>query len=128
MESEILPLLEDLYYPSESDEPVELVWQLYTGSECLSPETFGIVFSLPIGIRIVERDPSVFWSNVTTQQEWYDESERDRTSRFIELRNILDANLQNIQYFEVGAIEVTLYYIGRKHDAIQGIRTMAVRT
>ena len=128
MESEVLPLLEDLYYPSESDEPVELVCLLYTGSECLSPETFGAIFSLPSGTRIAERDPSDFWSTVTTQQEWYDDTERDRTARFVLLREVLATNLKNIQYFEVGTVEVGLYYIGRKQEAIQGIRTMAVRT
>lgn len=128
MESEVLPLLEDLYYPSETDEPVELVCQHYTGSECLTPETFGRIFSLPPQTRIVERDPSVFWSKVTTQQEWYDETERDRTARFIFLREVLASHLEKIQYFEAGTVEVHLYYIGRKQDAIQGIRTMAVRT
>jgi hypothetical protein len=61
-------------------------------------------------------------------QDWYAEEEQDRTNRFIEIKQMIEANLIHIQYFEVGEIEVGLYLIGQAQDQIIGIKTMAVRT
>lgn len=128
MESEILPLLDGLLYPSESDEPVEYVCLPHAGDGCLSIGDFRKLFSVDPDTALAEREPSRFWTTVTTRQEWHDDTERERTDRFIQLKGILDSSLGNMQYLEVGETEVTLYYLGRYGTSIQGVRTMAVRT
>lgn len=128
MESEIRALLDGLLYPSESDEPVVYVCFPHADDGCFSTEDFSKLFSIGPCPSIADRAPSSFWSTVTPKQEWHDAAERDRTDRFSRLKEILESNLENIQYFEVGETEVILYYIGVYGQSIQGIRTMAVRT
>jgi len=128
MESEILPLLDGLLYPSESDEPVVYMCMPHAGDGWLSTEDLSKLILIDPDTSVAERDPSRFWSAVTTQQEWYDAAERVRTDRFSRLKDILDGNLENIQYFEVGETEVILYYIGVYGQSLRGVRTMAVRT
>ena len=121
-------LLEDLLYPSESDEPVEFLSLPWDGKEEISIQEFSELLDLPTAKTIVEEKPEGFWSPVTTDQEWYGNEERERTVRFVELKRVLEDNLMYIHYFEVGDVEVALYLVGQLDQRIMGIKTMAVRT
>ena len=124
----IAPLLEDLLYPSESDEPVEFLSLPWEGKEEVTFQKFSELLSLPTADDMVEDKPERFWSLVTFDQEWYGEEEKARTARFMELKRVLEDNLTHFQYFEVGEVEVVLYLVGQLDQRIMGVKTMVVRT
>lgn len=130
LKEELLPLLDELWYPSESDEPIELIHVNAADVTLpLTPDSLVKLLSLDPAERIVEKEPTKFWDGVTTLQDWYDETETERTKRFIRLKEILDNRLTGQQYFEVGEIEVDAYLIGlRTEGELAGIKTMIVRT
>ncbi|MPR36201.1 nuclease A inhibitor family protein [Salmonirosea aquatica] len=128
LSEKIAPLLEDLLYPSESDEPLQFLSAPWDGSKDITPQEFVDLFDLEAADAVKEKEPERFWSPVTEDQEWYEAEEKERTARFVALRKILEENLEHIQYFEVGEIEVGLYLIGQSAQNIMGIQTMAVRT
>lgn len=127
-QTRLLPLLDCLLYPSESDLPIDFFCYNYSAGTPLTTQSLQLLFGMEFDSIVREREPSTFWSLVTTMQDWYAEEEQDRTNRFIEIKQMIEANLIHIQYFEVGEIEVGLYLIGQAQDQIIGIKTMAVRT
>jgi hypothetical protein len=128
MELPILPLLDGLLYPSESDEPVCFVSWPWLGRENITVQEFAALLNLENPDSVREEDPERFWSYVTTEHAWYGAEERERTARFVALQRVLEEHLIHIQYFEVGKIEVELYLVGPLEGTLVGIKTMAVRT
>ncbi|WP_373515204.1 nuclease A inhibitor family protein [Persicitalea sp.] len=128
LSDKIVPLLEDLYYPSESDEPVQFFSLPWTRQEEITAGKFGELLDLDSGENVTEEEPEQFWAPVTVDREWYETEERERTVRFGELRRILEETLEHIHYYEVGEMEVGLYLIGRADKNIMGIKTTAIRT
>lgn len=129
MQEELLSLLEDLLFPSESDEPVDYIsFENVRGAGPLTIEAFRCVAALPESTLIQERDPVEFWSKVTEYHEWYDDFEQRRTASFQKIKLLLEENLTGLQYFEVGEVEVKLFVLGRSEDKIEGITTTAIRT
>ncbi|MFB9292189.1 nuclease A inhibitor family protein [Persicitalea jodogahamensis] len=124
----IVPLLENLLYPSESDEPIYFLCISSEGQREINVQEFAELLGLKATDTIVEELPERFWSPVTTERDWYEEEEKQRTARFVELKRILEENLEGIRYFEVGEVEVGLYLIGQSEGSITGLKTMAVRT
>lgn len=124
----IAPLLENLFYPSESDEPVEFFSLPRTGQGEIAVREFAESLGLEATEDVKEKAPELFWSPVVVEQAWYGDEERERTGRFVELRKILAENLAHLQYFEAGEIEVGLYLVGQSDQCLIGIKTTAVRT
>ena len=125
---QIAPLLENLLYPSESDEPVEMLSLPWTGEDGITVQKFAELSGIERVETIVEKEPERFWSPVTVDQEWYGDEERERTARFTEIKRILEENSAHIRYFEVGEVEVGLYWVGQADQSIVVLKTMAVRT
>lgn len=121
-------MLEGLLYPSESDEPVQFLFQPRDGDRALTVREFKDLFGLQAAEDVTEKAPECFWLPVTVDREWYGAEERERTTQFVELRRILGENSERIQYFEVGEVEVGLYLVGQSDQTITGIKTTAVRT
>lgn len=124
----VAPLLENLLYPSESDESVHFLSLPWVGGKEVFVREFGELLGLEAAKDVAEEAPECFWSPVTADREWYGTEERERTARFVELRKILEENLEHIQYFEVGEVEVGLFLVGQSDQSIMGIKTTAVRT
>ncbi len=126
----ILPqLLTGLYYPSESDEPIEVFSLTNTEVSPLTRENFVDLMQLDENALVEILDVETFWSTVTEVKDWYEAEQIATTSKFNELRDLLSANLQHIQGFRVGEIEVNVYLFGRNSDGkLEGIKTMLVET
>lgn len=128
-QEEISPLIEELFYPSESDEPVE---HLFIETEQLLPfsiENLRLLLDANEEAPIEELDLNQFWEQVTVQKEWYGEEEIVRTKNFQELKTSLEKRLTAMQGFRVGEIEIELYIIGQTDEGkIEGIKTLSVET
>ncbi|RAK00330.1 nuclease A inhibitor-like protein [Larkinella arboricola] len=122
-------LLKDLYYPSESDEPVDFV---NVPVQFEPPLTIGHVRDLLLitpEIYVEEIPEAAFWEPVVMDQDGYEEEEKRRTVRFAELRQQIESILMNRQVFRVGEVEVALYLLGRKADGFwAGLKTTVVET
>ena len=118
------PLLTDLLYPSESDEPLELVTCYLDQAEPLTVSQIKDWLMLPPAIYVNELPEAEFWEPVATEQDWYGEEEKDRTAKFRHLKELLDTQLTVRQVFQVGETELDTYLLGRQASGKRaGIKT-----
>lgn len=128
-EQAVGPLLTDLLYPSESDEPVEAIPCYLNQKEPLTVSQIKEWQMLPPSVFVEEKPESEFWAPVTTHEDWYGEDEKARTATFERLKQLLETRLTNRQFFRVGESEVDLYLLGCQADGERvGIKTKAVET
>lgn len=127
---DILPeLLIDLYYPSESDEPIELFSIAETPAVPIEEATFRELLKIDEETLLEPLNVGQFWNNVTTIKEWYDEEQAAKTKQFEQLRTTLFEHLDFVQGFRVGEVEVDVYLFGKNEAGeIEGIKTMLVET
>ncbi|RRB07095.1 nuclease A inhibitor family protein [Larkinella rosea] len=128
-EQPIADLLTDLFYPSESDEPVTYVEFTI---DFQPPLTIGQIRDLLLitpETYVEEIPEAVFWEPVMTNEDWYEEEEKNRTARFTELKNRVEQVISDRQLFRIGADEADLYLLGRKSDGNwAGLKTLVVST
>lgn len=126
---QIDPLLTDVLYPSESDEPVEMVSCYLNQEQPLTSSQIKDWLMLPPAIYVEEMPEADFWEPVITEQDWYGEDEKKRTATFRKLKEILDSTLTTHQVFRVGDSEVAVYLLGRQSDGGRvGLKTKIVQT
>lgn len=126
----ILPeLLMDLYYPSESDEPIEVFSLEESRDLPIIANDFKTLLKREEGSTIEPLDIEQFWNSVTEINDWYGEEQIAKTKQFEKLKNTLFEHLGNVQGFRVGEVEIDVYLFGSNSDgAIEGIKTMLVET
>lgn len=126
---EVTTLLKNLWYPSESEEPVE--WISFQSS-VLPPLTVSdleFYQGLPPKVHVEEIAVESFWGPVATVEEWYEEDERVQVMKFVELRLLLETNLKNLQAFRAGQIEIDLYLLGQiSEKEWGGLKTKLIET
>lgn len=122
------PLLADLFYPSESDEPVE-----YISIESEKPLPFSeedirdFIEANELPISSIELP--AFWEKLTTTKEWYMGEEILRVEKFTALKSAFETHLTHIQGFRVGEIEISIYVFGENASGkIEGIKTLAIES
>lgn len=128
METSIIPLLDGLLYPSESDEPVHYFSVEWPRDKMPLPGQIAALLGKERSPAAIEHDSSSFWEPVTTAQPWHSPQEQERTRRFIAIREIFEDHLIQITYFEVGRIEITLLLVGLFAGQLCGLVTKAVHT
>jgi hypothetical protein len=122
-------LLKDLFYPSESDEPVDYVEYTIDFEPPLTVSQVKDLILITPEIYVEEIPEDEFWEPVVTDQEWFEEEEKQRTARFVELQHSIQTVLSDRQVFRVGEIEVDLYLLGRKTDGCwAGLKTLVVES
>lgn len=117
---------EGLIFISETDAPVE-AFQLPGG-----PLISGLLLKfdgLPAGTPAVEIDPNAFFTRLTALKDWFDEDRKLRARKFLELKELLEENLDGLKAFRLGEVRVRYYIAGSAADGrLIGIRTSAVET
>ncbi|WP_018621489.1 nuclease A inhibitor family protein [Spirosoma luteum] len=123
------PLLPDLLYPSESDEPLELTTCYLKQAEPLTVSHIKDWQMLPPSVYVEEIPEADFWEPVTTQQEWYEEAEKIRAAKFQQLKYVVEQALTVRQVFRVGETEMDVYLLGRQESGDRaGLKTKVVQT
>lgn len=126
---QVSPLLTDLLYPSESDEPLESVTCYLKQAEPLTVSQIKDWQMLPPSVYVEELPEADFWEPVATIQEWYTDEEKARTAKFQELKQLFEKELTVRQQFRVGETEMDVYLLGRQADGERaGIKTKVVVT
>lgn len=121
-------LLSELFYPSESDEPVEYI-SIDTEKHLPFSEDDIRDFLDTANQPIEMLDLATFWDFLTTTKAWYIGEEILRVEKFSELKTMMETQLVNLQGFRVGEIEIAIYVLGENQAGqIEGIKTLSIET
>lgn len=125
----VKPLLVDLLYPSESDEPVTFVTCYLAQEAPLTEVQIKEWQMVPPSVYVEEGSVDDFWAPVLTDEDWYGDEEKKRTAYFRKLKAIFDVQLTGQQVFRQGKTEITVYLLGRQADGTRaGIQTVVVES
>jgi Nuclease A inhibitor-like protein len=106
-------LLTDLYYPSESDEPIGWITFVFEGESPLTIEQLRIALNINQETLIVESTTESFWLPITQKQDWFGDFELEQLQQFQDIKTQVDAMLVNQQVFRINELEVDLLLIGQ---------------
>ena len=126
----IAPLLTDLLYPSESDEPIEPVESYLKMAEPLTVSHIKDWLMLPPSEYVEEQPEADFWTPVTTIEAWFGDDEKATAAKFQALKTKLETTLTDRQVFRVGNTEIDVYLLGKPAEGEPrvGIKTKVVET
>jgi len=128
-EQTVKPLLTNLLYPSESDEPLQPVSCYLNQPEPLTVSQIKDWQMLPPSVYVEERPETEFWELVVTEQDWYGDDENARTASFQKLHTLITTTLSNRQVFYVGQSEMDVYLLGQLSTGERaGIKTNVIQT
>jgi hypothetical protein len=126
---QVNPIVTGLFYPSESDEPIEPVSCYLKQAGPLTISQIKDWLMLPPSGYVDEIAEAEFWEPVITEEDWYGDEEKKRTSQFQQLKALLEAELTIRQVFRVGETERDVYLLGQQTNGERaGIKTKIVQT
>jgi hypothetical protein len=129
LQRELAARTEGLTFPSESDYPFQFVERASATRGPISVSEFRTAFSVPATQMIEARSLEQVFSWIATERPDMTDEERALARRYAALRDSLQANLQDVQVFRYGAIQVQVYIVGRTRcGAISGLKTVAIET
>ena len=121
-------LLTDLLYPSESDEPVTWVTCYLGQPEPLIVSQITDWLMLPPSVLVEERPETDFW-RVAVMEDWYDEGQKKRAEQFQRVKQFVENQLTDRQFFRVGQVEIELYLLGKTPEGKRaGLKTKVIET
>jgi len=78
---------------------------------------------------VEELEPADFFRVASSEPEWKGEAELATARRFQALARLLEENLEGLQVYRVGAINMPVYVVGRSRGGNWlGIKTRVVET
>jgi hypothetical protein len=117
-------LSEGLLFPSESEYPLEpFTWK----SAILNRKTILTQSGKPTKTRIEEIALEDFFANVITDQDWFEDADREIAQRFRDLQTAI-ATLENVQVFRLGKVKVDVYIVGAIGQDLVGLKTKVIET
>lgn len=118
---------EGLLWYSESEFPLQVIyWQ---NLENFQPITLLEYTNHPAETKIVITDVESFFATATQEQEWHNEAEKAEVQRYQNLLNLLNNNLDHLQVYLLGEIEIDAYILGKTtNQAIAGLSTKIIAT
>ncbi|MFC0182866.1 Nuclease A inhibitor-like protein [Pseudarcicella hirudinis] len=130
LKTKILSLIEGLYYPSESDEPLEYVeFELTIEKERIPLLTFRQFLGIRIETLIQHIEISDFFKPLLKIEDYFDESDLKQVEKAKSLQQLLLENLKETEVLRVGETEVTVYVIGKTpQNTLAGIKTLLIET
>lgn len=137
----------DLWWSSESDYPVEVVWQevvwqpanvsltteVFTGgtdfTEATDDQIRRWVASCEPNNSITTVSLADFFKLATTPQSWHTAEDNAQRSQLQQLKDLLEATLTRLQVYRCGEIEVNAYILGvTSQGTLAGVKTTLVET
>lgn len=118
-------LVDDLWYPSETDAPVTVVvWAV----EHLDPSTVAAQAGCGVD-EVIVRSPEDWFNPILTNHFWRSAQGEHLAQRYEALHDLLWSTLSDLHSYQVGDVEQHIYVVGR-HPAggYVGVQTMMVVT
>lgn len=125
---------EDLWWSSESDYPVEVVWQppLEISAEIpaeINEATVRRLTGCNENVQIQLVDIEDFFEQATTPKSWHTCEDKAQLTQLKALKSLLVNSLTHTQVYRCGAVEIKVYVIGTAPDgSIAGVTTTLVET
>ncbi len=119
-----------LFYPSESDEKIKVIdWQADNPAPfdtILFRKYIGVTPSVRVEVLQWER----FFDSIIIEKEWWTDFEKERAIRFLKVKDLITANLTNVEYLRAGnRVEFEAYLIGQdKEGKWKGLKTLIVES
>lgn len=124
---EIESLCKGLIYISETDARV-VAFTAGIASEVTSLMLVKIA-DINSGSQCEEADFETFFDRLTAVHEWYTSEQKKNTKKFARLRDLLNANLSDLNVFRFGKIQIEIFAVGLDAEGnLVGIRTRSVET
>lgn len=123
-------LVQGLYYPSESDEPLEYVRFGLPTDEPLNENHVRVILGKVPGTLVEEIPFAEFFEPLVATQDWYEEIDIETAKRFDTLRQYFIDHLKGAQVFRVGEVQVEIYVMGQTavENRWEGVKTLSVET
>ena len=127
---DIAAFLEGLFYLSESDEPFEYI-------EIDLPTETSLLVSDVLMVLQKQKDEVTeelsfeeFMDPLCEMLDWYGDEEKIMANRFLNLKNYLLTQLNDIQVFRIGEGRVEIYVLGKVADCTKwaGVKTVSIET
>jgi hypothetical protein len=117
---------ENLWWSSESDYPVSVVWHLPAEINVAQVRQLaGYDENAPIQTVDVE----VFFARAIAPQNWHTSDDKAQLTQLKKLKVLLTKSLAHLQVYRCGAVEISVYVIGNAPDgSIAGIKTILIET
>jgi hypothetical protein len=118
-----------LQFMSESDYPFEVfLWDL-PDNAAITPEKILEQTGHPSDTVVEIVDLDSFLAGATTEQDWYEQEERETVKRFQNLVEMLKNSLTDIQVYRLGTTEIDVYIVGKTQEGnFAGLSTKVVET
>ena len=118
---------EGLEWSSETDFPLQVVhWQ---DTQNLDIQVLLNRYEYSPDIEVNTKTLESFFVVATAEQSWHGEIEKALIQRYQVLQNLLKSNLQDIQVYLVGEVEIDVYILGKSYsDSVVGLSTKIVET
>ncbi len=115
----------DLVWVSESDYPFEVM--SWAQGSTIDPSLFK---DLPCENSAVEKIALLdFLEPALAIEDWYEAEELAQVNRYTDLLHTIESNLEQVQVFRVGAVDVTIYIVGKTADGgVVGLKTQSIET
>jgi Nuclease A inhibitor-like protein len=126
LKAQIEDAIENLWWSSESDYPVSLVWQPPAEiSVAQVRQLAGCDEDAPIQIVNVND----FFARAIAPQSWHTSDDEAQLAQLKKLKILLTQSLAHLQVYRCGAVEISVYVIGNAPDgSIAGVKTILVET
>lgn len=123
-------LLPDVYYPSESDEPIEFIeLNLPPEAEPLNERSAGEFLATKRNREVEELTVDDFFAPIAAEEDWFTDEERETIQRMKRVRDLLECHLTDLKVFKIGYAEKDLYLLGLTADGQRvGLKTKVTET
>ncbi len=122
-------LSQDLLWTSESDYPFDIfIWSNQELKEVNTENLLQKIHrSLDTPVKVIDMEG--FFQRATIEKDWYDLEEKEVAKKYQVLVETLKQNLNNIQVYKIGEVEIDVYIVGQlKSGDWVGLSTKAVET
>ncbi len=117
---------EDLWWSSESDYPVKVVWQ---PPAKINQAMIRRLAGCDQEAQIQTVDVEDFFERATTPKSWHTPEDKAQLTQLKALKSLLIDSLTHLEVYRYGAVEITVYVIGTAPDgSIAGVTTTLVET
>ncbi|MEA5401398.1 nuclease A inhibitor family protein [Arcicella sp. DC2W] len=129
LKEQILPLIDDLRYPSESDEAVEYFEMEYTTAESISVQEFKLFNGIEPDKEVEAITLEDFFEPLTRVEDWFGEEEKKYVENALKLQALLTEKLTDIQVLKIGAVEIDVFLFGiYEENKWIGVKTILIET
>ncbi len=139
--SQLEAACDNLWWSSESDYPVEMVWQSATqgqSDEAAEPIKISETVILQLAGYAAEESEKISVESVTLEsffaqalapQPWHTPTDKAQIAQLQHLKTLLSSSLKNLQVYRCGAVEITALVLGFTADgSIAGFKTTVIET